>query len=260
MLNNKRIILTGATRGIGLETLKLLVQGDNKILAVGRRIERLEGFDKSKVIAMKCDVSSPESVDAIIKEADSKLGGIDIFYCNAGFSYYEEFSYADWAHIGKMFDTNVLSVMYSYQKYYQYLNGKEGHFAITLSAIGKMAMPGYAVYSASKFALQGFQEAVRLEKQKNITLTCLYPVATNTEFFKENADPKYKKPFPMQQPQVVAKAMVKGLLKKKKYVYPCKMFLVSQFLIKFFPFIRNIYWSMEYKKYKTFVDDTRKGD
>ena len=150
--------------------------------------------------------------------------------------------------------------MYSYQKCYQYLNGREGHFAITLSAIGKMAMPGYALYAASKFALQGFQEAVRLEKQKNITLTCLYPVATNTEFFKENADPKYKKPFPMQQPQLVAKAMVKGISKKKKYVYPCKMFLLSQSLIKFFPFIRNIYWSMEYKKYKTFVDDTRKGD
>lgn len=258
MLTNKRIVLTGATSGIGFEILKLLVQGDNKILAVGRRIEKLEGFDKNKVISFKCDVSSSESVDLIFKEAIDKLGGIDIYYCNAGFSYYEEFDYVDWGKIEKLFATNVFTAMYSYQKYYEYLNGKDGQFAMTLSAMGKMAMPGYAVYTASKFALHGFQQAVRLEKHKNIKMTCLYPVATDTEFFKENADKKFKKPFPVQKPTTVAKAMVKGLLKKKKAVNPSKLFVISEVLMKFFPFIKNIYWSMEYKKFKTFIDETKK--
>lgn len=258
MVTNKKIVLTGANSGIGLETLKLLVEGDNKILAADIRLDKIEKFDKNKVIPFKSDISSKEGVDALFEEADEKLGGIDILYCNAGFSYYESFTYNDWDKIDRLISTNVLSPLYSYQKYYNYLNGKEGHFAVTVSAMGKMAMPGYAVYAASKFAVQGFQQAIRLERHKNIKMTCLYPVATATAFFKENADPKYKKPFPVQQPTVVAKAMVKGLEKKKKYVNPCKLFTISQVLMIIFPFIKNVYWNMEYKKLRYFLDETSK--
>lgn len=245
MLTGKRIVITGATSGIGFEVLKLLEKGDNKILAVGRKIETLGVFDKNKVIPFKCDVSTAEGVDKIFAEAQKQLGGIDIFYCNAGFAYYEEYDYVNWDKIDLLLSTNVTSVMYSYQKYREYLAGKEGHFAITISAMGMVAIPGYAVYATSKFALQGFQEAVRLEKQKNIALTCLYPVATETPFFKEG----FKKAFPIQSPVVVAKVMVKGLEKKKKSVYPCKVFVVSNILFKLLPFLKNIYLQMEYKKF-----------
>lgn len=258
MVTNKKIVLTGANSGIGLETLKLLVQGDNKILAADINLDKLSGMDKDKVIPFLCDISSEEGVDNLFKEADEKLGGIDILFCNAGYSHYESFTYSDWDKIDKLISTNVLSPLYSYQKYYNYLNGREGHFAVTVSAIGKMAMPGYAVYSASKFAVHGFQEAIRLERHKNIKLTCLYPVATDTAFFQENADPKFKKPFPLQQPTTVAKAMVKGLEKQKKYVNPCKLFKVSRVLMALLPFTRTIYWNMEYKKLKYFLDETSK--
>ncbi len=256
MLTGKKIVLTGATSGIGLEVLKLLVKGDNKILAIGRRIEALDGFDKSKVIPFKCDVSTPEGVDKVFEEAKRTLGEIDIFYCNAGFAYYEEFNYVSWEKIDSLLSTNVISAMYSYQKYREYLNGKHGHFAITISAMGTMAVPGYAVYATSKFALQGFQQAIRLEKHGNINLTCLYPVATETPFFKEG----FKKAFPIQSPLIVAKAMVKGLGKKKKSIYPCRLFVLSNVLFRFFPFMRNIYWHMEYKKflaYKNAQNDIR---
>jgi short-subunit dehydrogenase len=253
MLTNKKIVLTGATSGIGLEVLKLLVQGDNKILAVGRRMEALQDFDKSKVIPFRCDVSSKEGVDLIFEEAKKQLGGIDIFYCNAGFAYYEEFDYVSWEKIDSLLSTNVISVMYSYQKYREYLAGKEGHFAITISAMGTMAVPGYAVYATSKFALQGFQQAIRLEKHKNIALTCLYPVATETPFFKEG----FKKAFPLQSADVVAQAMVKGLEKKKKSIFPCKLFILSDFLFRFFPFMRNLYWNMEYKKFLAYKKEKK---
>ena len=61
MLTGKKIVLTGANSGIGLETLKLLVKGDNKILAVDLRTDKIETFDKDKVIPMVCDVSTPEN-------------------------------------------------------------------------------------------------------------------------------------------------------------------------------------------------------
>ena len=263
MISGKKIVLTGANSGIGLEVLKLLVEGENKILAVDLHTDKLAAFDLKKVFPMVCDVSSKEGVDAIFAKAEKLLGGIDIFYANAGFPYYESFDYVDWDRTAHIFETNVFSPIYSYQKYREYLAGKPGQFAMTVSAIGKMGMPGYALYSSSKFAVQGFQQALRLEMPENIRMTCLYPVATDTNFFKaavEGQEGKVirQKPFPVQKPAHVAKAMVKGLEKKKKYVNPCKLFSFALALFAVFPFVRTIYWALEKKKLDNFIAQTAK--
>lgn len=252
-ITGKRIVLTGANSGIGLETLKLLAQGDNKILAVDLKTDRLNDFDKSKVYPMVCDVSTKENVDMIFDEAIAKLGGIDIFYANAGFPYYETMNYVNWDRIENIFKVNVFSPIYTYQKFVEYLDGREGVMAVTVSAIGKMAMPGYALYSASKFAMQGFQEGIRLEMPKNVQLTCLYPVATDTGFFAKAVEGQAnkvikQKPFPVQKPDHVAKCMVKGIARGKKFVNPCKLFSFAQVLFTVAPFIRKIYWKLEYNK------------
>lgn len=256
MITGKKIVLTGANSGIGLEVLKLLSAGDNKILAVDLHTDNIEKFDRNKVVPMVCDVSSAEGVDSIFAAADERLGGIDIFYANAGFPYYETMDYVNWERVAHIFETNVFSPIYTYQKYRAYLNGKEGQYAMTVSAIGKMGMPGYALYSSSKFAVQGFQQAIRLEMPSNIKMTCLYPVATDTNFFKAAVEGQNKvirqKPFPVQKPAHVAKAMVKGLERKKKYVNPCKLFSFALALFAVFPFVRTIYWNLEKKKLDNF--------
>lgn len=254
MLNGKKVVLTGATSGIGYETLKLLIEGDNKILAVGRNLKPLEELKSEKVIPYSCDVSKPENVDKLFEDAVKILGGIDIFYCNAGFGYYEEFDYVSWQKIDSLLSTNVISAMYSYQKYREYLDGRDGQFAITISAMGTMAIPGYAVYATSKFALQGFQEAIRLEKHKNIALTCIYPIATETPFFKEG----FKKAFPVQSAEAVAKAMVKGIEKKKKSIFPSKLFVLSNILFKFLPFTKRLYLMNENKKFEAYKKSVKK--
>ena len=164
--------------------------------------------------------------------------------------------YVDWTRTARIFETNVFSPIYSYQKFRAYLGGREGQFAMTVSAIGKMGMPGYALYSSSKFAVQGFQQALRLEMPANIKMTCLYPVATDTNFFKAAVKGQDKvirqKPFPVQKPTHVAKAMVKGLEKKNKYVNPCKLFSFALVLFAVFPFVRTIYWKLEKKKLDNF--------
>jgi len=139
MITGKKIILTGANSGIGLEVLKLLVKGDNKILAVDLFTDKIETFDKSKVIPMVCDLSTKENVDAMFDKAIAELGQIDICYANAGYPYYEKMDYVNWERVEDMFKVNVFSPIYTTQKYVEYLNGKQGHMAITVSAIGKMA-------------------------------------------------------------------------------------------------------------------------
>ena len=249
MINGKTIVLTGASSGIGLEVLKLLKEGpDNRILAVSRHaVEKLTGFAPN-VVPFDCDVSSPEGIEKLFQKAESMFEKIDIFYANAGFPYYERYDYMDWERVERMFRTNTFSPMYTYSRYLKHLGGRDGHLAITVSAIGQMAMPGYAVYSASKFATQGFQQAVRVEKPANLKMTCLYPVATDTNFFVVANDADFEKPFPVQKPDVVARKMVNGIEHGKKYVSPCFLFALSKVLMGICPPIRTIYWKLEYAK------------
>lgn len=253
MISNKTIVLTGADSGIGLEVLKLLAsEKSNKILAVDINCRNMDKCGDN-VITYQCDVSSKEGVDSIFEKAITELGSIDIFYANAGYPYYEIIDYVDWDRTKRMFETNVFSPIYTYEKYKEYLGGKEGHLAITVSAIGKMAMPGFTTYSASKFAMEGFQQGIRFELPKNMKLTCLYPIATDTNFFATANKVEFERPFPVQSPKVVAKKMVKALEKGKKSVNPSFLFTLSGVLFGICPPIKSVYLGLEKAKFKRFL-------
>ncbi len=255
MIDNQTIVLTGASSGIGLEVLRILAKGKgNVILAVSRHAEQALASFADNVIPFNMDVGSKEGVDAVFEKAAEVFGGkkIDIFYANAGFPYYEEFNYEDWDRVKTMFDTNTFSPIYTYAKYIHHLDGRDGILAITVSAIGQMAMPGYAIYSASKFAVQGFQQAIRLEKPKNLQLTCLYPVATDTNFFRVANPVEFEKPFPVQQPDVVARKMVAGIENGAKFVSPSPLFGLAKVLMGVCPPVRTVYWGLETAKLNRF--------
>ncbi len=255
MIQKKNIVITGASSGIGFEVLKLLAEdGTNKILAVSRHSEETLKTFAQNVIPVNIDISTEDGVYTLFEKANEVFDGqkIDIFYANAGFPYYEEFNYENWDRVKVMFDTNTLSPIYTYAKYLHHLNGRSGILAITVSAIGQMAMPGYAIYSATKFGLQGFQQAIRLEAPKNLQITCLYPVATDTNFFRVANNVPFEKPFPVQKPEIVARKMVEGIEKGKKYVSPCSLFALSKVLMGICPPVRTVYWGLEGAKLKRF--------
>jgi short-subunit dehydrogenase len=248
-IENKRIVITGANSGIGHEVLKILAaKSGNTIFAVDRNIDQLKGLGEH-VYPFQCDVSNPENIDFIFSWAEDSMGGIDIFYANAGFAYYEEMNYIDWNRVEHMFATNVFSPIYSYQKFVKHLNGREGMFAITGSAMGYMGMPGFTLYSASKFAVNGFQEAVGLEKPENVHIITLYPVSTDTGFFKTASNVEFAKPYPLQTPDVVARRMIHGMEHNKRKVMPCRMFSFAMVLFKVMPFAKRLYLRAEKKKF-----------
>lgn len=259
MITGKNVVLTGADSGIGLEVLKLLVKGGNRVLAVDKNTDEIVKFDPKQVTPMKIDVSSEAAVDAIFEKAEELFPFIDIFYANAGYPYYEEMNYCDWNRVAAMFETNVFSPIYSYQKYVKYLDGRRGVMAITVSAIGEMAMPGFTVYSSSKFALHGFQQGIRLEMPENVQLTCLYPVATDTGFFPAAAPIQFKKPFPVQQPDVVARKMLAGIEAGKEKVSPCGLFGFAKALMTVAPVVRTVYWGLEKRKFEEFKLNMKNG-
>ena len=96
MIENKNIVLTGASSGIGLEVLKLLQKGcGNRILAVSRTAsEKLFDFGEN-VITFDADLSTKEGIDSVFAKAEELFDKIDIYYNNAGFPYYELYDYED---------------------------------------------------------------------------------------------------------------------------------------------------------------------
>ena len=253
-VKGKVIIITGASSGIGFEVMKrLAADKSNTILAVARRVQKLEGL-ADNIIPFSADVSGKEGIDAVFEKATEVFGTIDIFYANAGTPYYELYDYEDWDRLKAIFDLNTLSPIYSYAKYIHHLDGKPGHMVYTISAIGEMAMPGFALYAASKFGLNGFQQGIRLEMPKNLKITSIYPVSTKTNFAKVAGEGEVvDMPSPVQAVEEVADAVVDGISKGKESVYPCKVYLPSKFVFTISKAARASYWKKEGKKFEKFL-------
>lgn len=253
MIENKNIVLTGGSSGIGKAILDRLAKGSgNKILVACRSAAGITGYGEN-VIPFPCDLSSREGVDSLFEKINEVFDTADLFISNAGAPYYEEFNYVNWDRIERIFNLNTVSHIYIYSRYLNYLNGRSGHLVYTISAMGEMALPGYALYASSKFAMKGFQAAVRLEGHENLKLTCVYPVSTNTNFFNVGGNGiKMEKPFPVQEPEAVADAVIKGIEKGKKSVYPCPVYLPSKILMTLVPPVKSIYLSTEKHRLERF--------
>jgi uncharacterized protein len=244
MIKGRKIVLTGASSGIGLELCKILMK-ENQVFAVSRRIDSIP--DSPNIIKFSCDVSSYENIDKLFSEAIKSLGDIDIFFSNAGFAYFEEIKSADWEHNASIYRTNVFSVFYSLQKMKELKETKAFNFVITASAMSFMAIPGYSLYASTKFALKGFTDAYRFELSKNQFISMAYPVATYTDFFDvANAE---KMPWPRQRADVVARSIVRGVARNRKHINPSALFVLGQFINRFFPFF-SIYQKLEGKKFR----------
>jgi short-subunit dehydrogenase len=243
-IENKHIVITGATSGIGLQTLKLLqAYSGTKIIAVGRKIEQIPQYEN--VTPYRCDVSKPGEVDALFRFAVEKLGGIDIFIANAGFGYYEKMNRADWGHIENIFQTNVFSPLYSYQKMVELNAENPFSFIVTASAVSFYAMPYYTLYSSTKFALQGFWDGIRYEMPQNAHVGLVYPVGTKTGFFPHSAaGDTPKEPFPSQTPEQVALSIVRGIVRNKRQIFPSRIFAIG----RFFPFVIRLAMKLQIKE------------
>ncbi len=256
MIQQSNIVITGASSGIGKAILEMLAkpENDNRIVAASRSIGKLQGFGEN-VVLFPCDLSTQEGVDALFRKATEVFEKIDILICNAGAPYYERYDYEDWDRIERIFSLNTFSCMYSYSKYLNHLNGREGHLVYTISAMGEMALPGYALYAATKFAMKGFQQAIRIESPKNLSITCVYPVSTKTNFFEVGgAGHKVEQPFPVQTAEAVAKATIRGVERRRKQVYPCPVYLPSRFLMNVLPPVRSLYLRSQHRMLLRFLE------
>lgn len=243
MIKDKRIVITGAASGIGLELCKILSK-NNIVFAVD--INKIPNIPN--ITIYNCDLSQKENIDEMFKEAVATLTDIDIFFSNAGFAYYEHEINTDWNHITKIFETNVFPSIYLINKLREIKQEKRFNFVITASAMSFLSLPGYSLYGSTKFALKGFADATRFDLRKGQTINMVYPIATTQTNFFNNAKTD-KVPWPRQNANIVAQRIICGVSKNKNHIFPSKLYQVMIFLNKFLP-IFNMYIKIESEKIK----------
>jgi short-subunit dehydrogenase len=256
-IENKRIVITGATSGIGLHLLKVIsAMNGTRIVASGRKVENIPSGEN--IFSFQADISQEREVEALFDFALEKLGGIDLFFANAGFSYYEKLGAASWNHVENIFAANVISPLYAVTKMIALNPSNEFMVIITCSVVGRLPFPGLSLYTGTKFALDGFSRAMHYEIPDNGHLALVYPVATYTEFF-NRAAPKSNMPWPRQQTSDVVKAVLKGISKNKKQIYPFPLIRPALYLVNVFPFIYKIYHHIQKQKLYQLLNNKDQG-
>ncbi len=238
-LSNTNIIVTGAASGIGRAFLLELLQFESSIILVAdvdeiSLLKTIASLPASthRWLPFIGDLSKKEVVDLLFEKAKAELGQVNVFVANAGFAYYEDFATTNWERTQRLFELNVFSPLYTIQKMGE-LNRQKPHYTlITASAMAKLAIPGYAVYGASKAALDRFADAYRFEESTSGKLGLLYPIATRTSFFDhaiQTSEVVPTVPWPSQSAREVAKAMVRGIQKEKRFIYPSLFHRIARF-------------------------------
>ncbi|MCF0074265.1 SDR family oxidoreductase [Dyadobacter sp. CY261] len=178
------IFITGASSGLGKETANLFLSRGWRVIATMRNPEMgtaLAGLDN--LILMPLDVTDQQQVNDTTQQAISM--GVDVVVNNAGYGLVGGFEgYSD-EQIKRQLDTNLLGVLRVTQPFISYFReqGKKGLFLTITSAAGIAANPLASVYSATKFALEGWSEAMNYEtNQFGIFFKTVAPGAMNTDY------------------------------------------------------------------------------
>jgi short-subunit dehydrogenase len=185
-------VVTGASTGIGFELARQCVKNNFELIVVANEPEIETAAAKlrdggGKVEAVNADLSKTEGVDRLVE----KIAGrpVDALLANAGRGLGRAFLDQDWHDVRNVIDTNITGTVYLIQKIGREMRSRgQGRILITGSIAGFMPGTYQAVYNATKAFLDSFSFALRAElKDSGVTVTCLMPGATETDFF-ERAD------------------------------------------------------------------------
>lgn len=248
-LDHKRLILTGASSGIGRALLQELSQRQVQVVAVGRDETRLrDAVDaasaaQARLLPFQCDLARQEEVDRLFAYAIEQMGRIDIFVANAGFAYWERMGEPDWGRIEAIFQTNVFSPIYAAQKMQTAFPEADYRVVITSSILGRIGLEGYGLYSSTKAALDRFAEVYRLERGKRGRLVLVYPLAVRSGFFRAAGGAPV--PLLFQSPEAAARAMLRGIEKDQETIYTSWILRPLLLVNHLLPFARRWYQALD---------------
>ncbi len=199
-VDNKVVIITGASSGIGEATAKLLAKSGAKVVLGARRTDRLAAITKD--IRAKggtaeyrdLDVTQLSQLKSIVQFAQSKFDRVDVLINNAGImplSALDQLKVEEW---DRMIDVNIKGVLYGIAAALPVMKAQKSGQIINLSSIGGHAVsPTAAVYCATKFAVGAISEGLRQEVGGDIRVTVISPGVTESELAESISDEAARK-------------------------------------------------------------------
>lgn len=172
-MHGKVVIITGASSGIGKALAYVLAQKQCKLVLAARSLEQLEELQAeltakgTEVLVVKTDVADEANCQQLIEATLAKFGRIDVLINNAGISMRAMFEDASLDVIRKLMDVNFWGTVYCTKYALPWVLKTKGSVVGVISIAGYIGLPGRTGYSASKFAVRGFLDTLRVENLKN---------------------------------------------------------------------------------------------
>ena len=247
-LDEQVIVITGASSGIGLATAQAAAQAGSKLVLAARSETRLaeiieaingEGGDAVYVVA---DVGVREDVSRIADVAIQRFGRIDTWINDAGVAIYGRLEEVSDADSRRLFDTNFWGVVYGSLAALPHLRRNGGALINVGSEVSDAVIPLQGMYSASKHAVKGFTDALRIEvcdlDKAPVAITLIQPTAVNTPYpqhARNYMDREPKLPTPQIDPKRVADAILNAATRPTRDVKVGLMSKINTTMAKIAP-------------------------
>jgi short-subunit dehydrogenase len=247
-MKGKTVIITGASSGIGRALAYEFAARGEKVVMGARNIDRLKEIAEDirqrggEVVFAQVDVTDEEECKNLINIAIKNFGQVDVLINNAGISMRALFNDAELSVIKRLMDVNFWGTVYCTKSALPYLLQSKGSVVAISSVAGIKGLPGRTGYSASKFAIHGFMESLRIENLKTgLHVLMAYPgfTASNIRNTALVADGKEQGNSPLDEGKImsaeeVARHVYKAVKNKKTSLVLTTEGKLTVFLSKFF--------------------------
>ena len=230
-LTEQTIIITGATSGIGLTTARMAAKRGAKVVAVSRNEQALQELKEEiyrnggQAAYAVADVADPQALQTAADKAISEFGGFDTWVNNAACSVYGRIMEVPTEDLRRLFETNFWGMVNGCKIAAEHLRVKGGAIINLGSEASEAALPLQGMYSASKHAVKGFTESLRMELEADkwpISVTLIKPTAINTPFpsnAKNYLPYEPQLPPPLYAPELVAEGILYCAEHRRKELY-----------------------------------------
>lgn len=232
-LKEQVIVITGASSGIGLATARRAAQKGARLVLCSRNFHDLtqicDDLNSQKqtpiAIAVECDVADPEAVERVAERAESEFGRIDTWVNNAGVSIYGKLTEVPMVEKRRLFDVNFWGVVHGCRSAIRRMKSRGGAIINVGSIVSDRAFPMQGIYSASKHAVKGYTDSLRMEIEGSglpISITLVKPGSIDTPFTEHAVNHMQhhpNMPGPVYAPEVVADAILNAAEHPRRDVY-----------------------------------------